>query len=116
MKYLSTSKATNWPKKTPRSIKIIETLLFFIPKANPGYESKMHLVKRWFVEFVEEEGKLMPWREIGIDAKGTPILFGPDSTNNGFWNDTNMIFEDFEGEQISKEEFEVMWKAASEKN
>lgn len=29
--------------------------MFFIPNANPRYDSKMHLVKKWLVEFIEED-------------------------------------------------------------
>ncbi|MCE7995666.1 MAG: hypothetical protein HEP71_27050 [Roseivirga sp.] len=110
MKYLSTSMATDWHEKEPRQSKVLKTILFFIPKANPGYEPKMHLVKKWLIEFEEEDGKLLPWREIGLDSNGTPVFAGPDKKNYGFWLDTNMEFKDFEGESIDKDEFERVWK------
>ena len=109
MKYLSTTMATNWPKKDPLKYKLIKALLFFIPISNPDYDPKMHLVEKWLIEFIEEEGELLPWREIAIDAKGEPVFAGPDKTNYGFWLDTNMKFEDFTGELIEKEEFERLW-------
>lgn len=110
MKYISTYMATDWPEKEPWQSKVLKTILFFIPKANPDYEPKMHLVKKWLIEFEEEDGKLLPWREIGLDSNGTPVFAGPDKKNYGFWLDTNMKYEDFEGEPIAKDEFESIWK------
>ena len=52
----------------------------------------MHLVKKWFIEFVEEEGELTPWREIALDANGKVVFAGPDKKNYGFWLDTNMKY------------------------
>ncbi len=100
---------TDWEEKETWQEKLIKTVLFFIPKANPGYDSKMHLVKKWLIEFEEEDGELLPWREIGLDSKGTPVLAGPDKQNYGFWLDTNMKYEDFEGESIDVGEFEKIW-------
>ncbi len=37
------------------------------------------------------------------------MFAGPDKTNYGFWLDTNMKYEDFEGEPIDKDEFERYW-------
>jgi hypothetical protein len=110
MKYLATSMATDWPEKEPLKVKVIKTILFFIPKANPGYDSKMHLVKKWLIEFDEEDGKLLPLREIGLGSNGTPVFAGPDKKNYGFWLDTNMKYEDFDGEPVAKDEFERIWK------
>lgn len=111
MKYLSTSMATDWPKKEPWQVKVIKTILFFVPKANPGYDSKMYLVKNWLIEFTEDkDGELTPWREIALDAKGNPVFAGPDKINYGFWLDTNMKYKDFKGEPIDKEEFERLWR------
>ena len=110
MKYISTNMATDWPVKEPWQSKVLKTILFFIPKANPGYEPKIHLVKKWLIEFEEEDGKLLPWREIGLDSNGTPVIAGPDKENYGFWLDTNMEYKDFEGEPIDKDEFEKVWK------
>ncbi len=63
MRYLSTTVATDWPEKESWKVKVIRAILFFIPKANPRYDSKMHLVKKWLIEFTEEDGGLMPWRD-----------------------------------------------------
>jgi len=110
MKYITTSLATDWPKDEPWQVKVMSALLFFIPKANPDYDSKMHLVKKWLVEFVEEEGSFVPWREVALSAEGEPVFAGPDKRNYGFWLDTNMKLEDFEGKMIEKQEFEHYWK------
>jgi hypothetical protein len=44
LKYLRTKLATDWNEGKSLSQRVIETVLFFVPKANPGYENKMHLV------------------------------------------------------------------------
>lgn len=61
--------------------------------ANPTYRNKMHLVKAWLIEFDGNE----PDREIGLDAHGNPVLAGPTTVDYGFWLDTNMVYENFEG-------------------
>ena len=109
MKYLSTTMATDWPEKESWKVKVMGAMLFFMPKANPGYESKMHLIKKWFIEFREVEGVCLPWREIAMDTDGNVVFAGPDKTNYGFWLDTNMKYDDFEGEPIDKDEFERYW-------
>lgn len=109
MKYLSTTMASDWPEKEPFQVKVWRTILFFIPRANLGYDSKMYLVKKWLIEFTEEDGGLMPWREIALDIDGNIVFAGPDKTNYGFWLDTNMKYEDFDGEPIDKDEFEKHW-------
>lgn len=101
--------ATDWPNKESWQIKTIRILFFFIPKANPRYDSKMHLVKKWLIEFESDEGKLAPLREIALDTKGNVVFAGPDKRNYGFWLDTNMKYEDFDGEPIDKDEFERYW-------
>ena len=78
MKYLSTTMATNWLQKEPFKIKFFRTFLFFIPRSNPDYDSKMHLVEKWLIEFTEEEGELLPWREIAIGENGEPVFAGPE--------------------------------------
>ena len=110
MRYLRTRLATDWPKERPRAVKILRALLFFIPEGNPGYEEKMHLVREWLVEFDERDE---PWREIGLDAEGAPVLAGPDRQNYGFWCDTNMTWSDFSGEPVEAVEFENLWQKAA---
>jgi hypothetical protein len=110
MKYIKTNLATDWPKQKHWKEKLIELLLFFIPKANPGYDNKMYLIDSWLIEFLETDGELLPWREIALDNSGNPIFAGPDKINYGFWLDTNMKYDNFEGQTITKEEFERQWK------
>lgn len=109
MKYLITSLATDWPEKEPWQFRIIRKILFFIPRANFEYDSKMHLVKKWLIEFVEDDGELLPWREVALDAGGNVVFAGPDKKNYGFWLDTNMKYKDFKGEPIDKEVFDRYW-------
>jgi len=80
---------------------------------NPDYGSKLHLVHRWFVEF-DDDGH--PYREIGVDNAGNPVLAGPDKRNYGFWLDTNATFKDFDGEAISGELFEIEWRRFYERH
>lgn len=110
MKYLKTKYATDWPKGKSWKEKLISGVLFFIPRANPDYEDKMYLIKSWLIEFSETDGELLPWREIALDENENPVFAGPDNRNHGFWCDTNMKFEDFEGEPINKMEFERNWE------
>ena len=84
----------------------MRALLFFIPRANPDYEPKLHVVREWLVEFDQDD---RPDREVGLDATGSPVIAGPNPRNCGFWLDTNMLFKDFAGEPITKEQFEARW-------
>ena len=77
-----------------------------MPRANPGYDNKMHLVKEWLIEFDQDDS---PWREIGIAANGSPVFAGPSDENYGFWLDTNMHYSDFQGEPVDKAHFEKLW-------
>ena len=74
--------------------------------ANPDYRPRLHLVREWFVEIGDDS---LPWREIGLNGAGEPVLAGPDDRNYGFWLDTNMTLAEFSGEPISQEEFEAVW-------
>ena len=71
---------------------------------NPDYA--LERVWEWLIEF-DEAGR--PWREIGLNDQGQPVLSGPDARNVGFWHDTDMRWEDFEGEEIREEAFEKIW-------
>ncbi|WP_298538056.1 hypothetical protein [uncultured Algibacter sp.] len=110
MKYLKTKFATDWPEGKSWKEKLLNRILFFIPRTNPDYEDKMYLVKSWLIEFLETNGELLPRREIALDENENPIFAGPDKRNYGFWLDTNMTFENFEGELINKTEFERHWE------
>ena len=74
--------------------------------ANPDYSPRLHLVREWFVEIGDDS---LPWREIGLNGAGEPVLAGPDDRNYGFWLDTNMTLADFVGEPITREQFEDVW-------
>ena len=106
MKYLRTNLATDWKKEKNSSVRVFEKLLWFIPKSNPGYEGKLHLVNEWLVEFGDDN---LPAREIGLNKNGVPILAGPSKGSYGFWLDTNMTFQDFDDQEIEADEFEKLW-------
>ena len=111
MKYIRTTLATDWKEDGDKRLggKIRDLLLSFIPKDNPGYEGKFHLIKEWLIEFDEEE---LPDREIALDCNGTIIFAGPTRENYGFWLDTNMKYPDFPGQEIASAVFERYWAQA----
>jgi hypothetical protein len=107
MTYIRTRLATGWPEKEPFAVKVMYAMLFFIPRSNPDYDKKMHLLHEWLVEF-DESG--LPDREIGLDANGKAVLAGPDARNYGFWLDTNMRLQDFKDrEEIDGDKFNACW-------
>jgi hypothetical protein len=110
MPYLRTRQGTDFSADRPFGLRVLRALLFFIPSGNPDYERRLHLVREWLVE-CGESGE--PWREVGVDEEGTPVVSGPDDRNYGFWCDTNMTYDDFDAEPLTKEEFEAMWRRAS---
>ena len=69
-----------------------------------------HLVSEWLVEFDEHDD---PWREMGLDSDGQVVYSGPDNANYGFWLDTNMKYDDFDGDEISPVEFERLWRTST---
>lgn len=109
MPFIRTYEATDWPKGRSLRLRVASALLFFIPQSNPGYEGRYHLIREWLVEF-DEEG--WPWREVGLDAEGVPVVSGPDKSNLGYWTDTNVRWGDIAGEEIAGAEFEHYWAAA----
>ena len=109
MNYLRTKLATDWPEKESVSVKVARLLLVFVPEANPSYHKKMHLIREWYIEFDGDEN---PWREVGLDAEGTPVIAGPSERDYGFWLNTNLKRRDFEGHEISRDEFEQKWTAS----
>ena len=106
-KYLRTRLATNWPAPSTSRLGRLRSALFKRVVANPDYEDAMHLVSEWLVEFDEQN---LPWREIGLDSSGRIVLSGPNEANYGFWLDSNMTIDDFEGFEMTAEEFETYWK------
>ena len=110
--FLRTKIATDWDDPISESA-LAKLLRRLLPEANPSYREKMHLVDAWYIE-LSNDG--LPYREIGVDANGTPVFAGPSSTDYGFWLDTNMTLSDFEGVEVDKQEFDFFWaqaKAAS---
>jgi len=107
MHYIRTKLATDFPEKEDLLEKALKKILFFIPESSPGYRGKWHLVKEWLIEF-DEDGR--PNREIGIGSNKTPVVASPNSSDYGFWIDSNMVYSDFKEEKISKEIFESSWQ------
>ena len=107
MNYIKTNKSTGFPEKESFSLKLIKILLFFVPRANPTYDAKMHLVSEWLIEF---DAKGFPNREIGLEKNGSPVLAGPNKKDYGFWLDTNMVYSDFKDENIPVQVFEEKWE------
>lgn len=103
--------ATDWAESEPDGAteKVLRKL---IPEANPSYREKMHVVSAWYIEFTEDG---LPFREIGVDTSGTPVVAGPSSIDYGFWLDTNMTISDFDGIEIQESEFERLWTLAGTK-
>lgn len=101
------------PNKIDRlKIKLISTILFLIPKANPDYDGKIDDALEWQLE-IEEESKL-PIREIGIDRNGKVLMIMPWQRNYGYWTDNSMTLElfisQFKATSISKDESEENWE------
>lgn len=117
MKYIKTTKATNWTKES-FSTKLIRWLLWFIPSPNRKNEQKFHLLNEWLLEF-DDKGE--PLREIGLDKSGKPIIkCAVDNSDYGFWLDTNMRYEDFldkDSSIIDEKYFNSAWSLSlSNKN
>ena len=73
--------------------------------ASPHYEKRLYLVREWLIEFHER----LPVREVGLGSNGEPVVAGPDRWNFGFWTDTDLKWEDFEGDEIGRDVFEAAW-------
>ncbi|MBK7908480.1 MAG: hypothetical protein IPJ78_18225 [Gemmatimonadetes bacterium] len=110
MTFIRTRKATNWQQGMDAKERVVRALLFFIPQPDAAFRDSKHLVREWWVE-CGPSGE--PWREIGLDAHGTPVYAAPDDTEYGYWCDTNMTLADFEGPEVSEAEFEAMWARTS---
>ncbi len=90
------------------TIKAIERTL---PQANPDYDDQIDDVRTWLIEIVDESD--FPNREIGLDNDGKAIMILPNEDNYGYWTDNNLKLKDFrenfEIEEIGKEEFDRLW-------
>ena len=106
-RYLATDESTDW-KSESFALKVLNWVL---KRLNPNYayEKKFHLVRKWLIEFEDDD---LPCREIGLDEQGSPVLWGPSDNVYGFWQDTNMTYDDFKGDPITKEYFEKHWDLA----
>ena len=105
MHYYSTTLATSIPASDWR-VKLFRTVFFFIPSANPDFESSYPKVRHWYVE-IDESGNAV--REIGLDAQGEPIVAGPWGENYGFWTDSPGPFPTESSDQLSAVDFEQKW-------
>jgi hypothetical protein len=103
MRYLSTKLGTGFDGE--RHPTVAERAL---NRLNPNPDYDLSLVHEWFLEFDDDDA---PFRELGLDSSGAPVLAGPNDGNYGFWLDTNMRYSDFDGTAISAHQFELKWKA-----
>jgi hypothetical protein len=109
MHYGLTTKATNFSEEAVSDwrIRLLEAILFFVPRANPDHERLYPQVRTWALE-LDEDG--WPQREVGLDASGRPLFRAPDERNTGFWPDlAYMQFDKAELAPISKEAFDAFW-------
>jgi hypothetical protein len=113
MYYGSTLAATTFTEPMMRSlpVRIIRSVLFFVPSANPDVEKLYPRVKKWILE-VSEDG--WPQREIGLDENALPLFRLPNERNSGFWTDmarTKFMRSDLV--LIDADEFEKCWAHAA---
>ena len=114
MQYGTTELATDFTEDLMRDwkVRLVKSLLFFIPRANPDVEEFYPLVRKWALE-LSDDG--WPQREVALNADGVPIFRTPEGRNTGFW--TDMAAKRFEGSElreISRGEFEQLWERANE--
>ncbi|WP_312957768.1 hypothetical protein [Stutzerimonas nitrititolerans] len=109
MYYGSTTKANDF---TPLDWKgrVIRSLLWFVPSANPDFEHLFPFVRSWLVE-VDEDGNVQ--REIALSENGLPLFAAPAARNCGFWTDSNKQFERAELGELSAAEFDAAWSSAT---
>lgn len=109
MYYGTTTLATRFPPVNWRG-RLVRSLLFFIPLANPDHEPLYPHVSRWLLE-VDEDGH--PFREIGLDETGKPLFGAPDKRNFGFFTDSDSKFSKADLQLVECAEFERHWHAVS---
>jgi hypothetical protein len=107
MHYGSTNRATNF-RPDPWQVRVLRSLLFFIPKANPDNESLYPLVRKWYLELDDSN---LPVREIGLGENEVPLFAAPDQRNYGFWTDSSEPVDAEWLQPISAEEFHRVWNA-----
>ncbi len=111
MHYFSTTLATNFRPPDWR-LRLIRLALFFIPDANPDFESRYPQVRRWLVE-VDDTGRVV--RELGLDGEGVPVVAAPWGRNYGYWTDVEEPIPEFTREEIDPTIFYEAWKIFCER-
>jgi hypothetical protein len=106
MIYGSTLLATNF-RPDNWQVRLLRTLLFFIPRANLDHEPLYRQVKKWYLE-LDDAG--VPVREIGLSSDGRPLFGSPDKRNMGFWTDSDKTFQKDKLGPVSADEFEKLWQ------
>lgn len=101
-----------------RKKKLVQTILFFIPNANPDHDPLMDDVEYWLLE-IDSNHKL-PLREIAIDKNGKTLFISPWGRNLGLWTDEDITLEyfkdNFNATTIDKNEFEKRWNEFAKNN
>jgi len=87
-------------------VRVIRTLLWFIPRSNPDNEPLYPRVARWALE-IGDNGRAS--REIGLDASGIPLFGAPDERNFGFFTDSDTTFSAADLAPVEQSEFEAWW-------
>src|SRR5688572_673422 len=88
-------------------VKLVKTLLWFIPRANPTFEQRFPEVHRWYVEL---DARGVALREIGVNSAGQPITAAPWGPNLGFWIDGPGPFPLESSREESASVFEHLWQ------
>jgi hypothetical protein len=118
IKFTDTPAIPEAKKKNRWRIKLVTTILFFIPKANPEYDDLIDDVAEWQLEIDPTDN--IPVREIGKDLNGNTILIMPWRDNYGYWTDNKITldyFKDhFKATSIDKTEFDKYWEAFATNN
>ena len=107
-RYLATDKATDWETDS-FAIRVLKRILKGL-NPNYAYETKFPIVRKWVIEIEDDN---FPSREIGLDEHDIPVIWGPSDEVYGFWLDTNMAYDDFNGDPISRDYFEKHWDWAT---
>ncbi|MES2593500.1 MAG: hypothetical protein V4608_16575 [Bacteroidota bacterium] len=111
IKFRDTPSTLEEKKKSLRVSKILYTILFFIPKANPEYKKFLDDVSEWLLEIDPVDN--LPIREIAKDTSGKILFIMPWRNDYGYWTDNNIktdyFMEYFKASIIDKAEFNNNW-------
>jgi hypothetical protein len=98
-------------KKKRWQFKLLSTILFFIPKANPEYQDLIDDVAEWQLEIDPSDN--LPIREIAKDLNDKTIFIMPWRNNYGYWTDNDITLDYFKNQfkavDINKAEFNQNW-------